>query len=88
MALSAESSEIRILGKVTQLLPPGNGGSGIWREAQSPTEPGRGAANKGNFYRGKETKYERSWGGFSPLSALLPNSYNSSKAMQVACRKH
>lgn len=61
VAPSAESSEIGILGKVAQLLAPGNGESGMWGEARSSTEPGRGAGNKGNFYSWKETNSERSW---------------------------
>lgn len=55
MAPSAESSEMWILGKVTQLLDQGMANLGCGGRHRAPQ---KGAVNKGNFYKWKETNYE------------------------------
>lgn len=65
MAPSAESSEMWILGKVTQLLDQGMANLGCGGRHRAPQ---KGAVNKGNFYKWKETNYEGSWKFFLRVS--------------------
>lgn len=83
-----ERSEIWILGKVTQLLPSGNGESGMGREAQSSTEPGRGDVNKGNFCKWKEKNYGRFWEFFLQVSwEVFTHIMSCSQTLTTALRQ-